>query len=910
MAAGSEVGRTEFGIYANRKPFDQAMNSLQSQADSIGKSIAKKLTAGLSVAGLTKFAKDCLYAGSKLNAMRSMASAAFPSMTKEVQAFANNAAGSFGLSEKMALQYSATLGSMARGMGFTEKQAMQMSTAIAALSGDVASYYSMSQDEAFGKLQAIFTGETESLKSLGVIMTQSALDQYAMANGFGRTTSAMTEQEKVVLRYQFVMSQLNLAQGDFMRTQSAWGNQVKILRMRFAELQAQLGQGLINILKPAIKALNFFMGKLIQVASVFNAFIARITGATKKKGGVKSFASSLYDIGKASKGVGGNLGGISGKTGKMAKGAKKASKAVKALQRELMGFDKINKLSKKDTASGAGGGAGGAGGGAGGLGDIGGYAGDIDGLNDNLFKFDELSKKITGSKIWKALGKVVTAVIRLIKAIGKALAPVGQWIWEHLIKPFGKLLGMGIVAVLEGIAGAINLVALFVEKHPKLAVMIMAIGTALLLYKKLGGIMGILLGVNKGMLKLTKAFGFFTKGNIIILALTAIALAIGYIYQNWDKIKKTKFGKALIKIGGVLKQVGGVLKKVGLLILKSIVFRFKVMVFIVRKAWDVLKKVGSFLSGKFKKAVEAVSKPVTALKDAWAGIKSKTVDLKAKIGEGLDNAGELLSGLGDNLKDVTVDIKAQVATKWDDIKGAWTSLTSNVKDITAKFFGAVGTAWSAIKSAWESLTGNIKDITASFFAKIGTAWSSLKDAWGNITNNIKDKTADMKAKVSTKWSDLKDTWEKLTGHFKDVTASIKVNIKKSIGSGWNKFAKKVNAMKAAHPKIFKLVPKLPTFAQGGWLKKNTPQLAVVGDNKHEPEIVAPDSKLMSMARQASQEAVRNSSNAQVVALLSQLLVAVQNQNTSVYLDGKEITRNTVKNINQQTRTTGRSPILV
>ena len=139
MAAGSEAGRVEFGIYANRKPFDQAMNSLQSQADSIGKSIAKKLTEGLTVAGLTKFAKDCLYAGSKLNAMRSMASAAFPSMTKEVQAFANNAAGSFGLSEKMALQYSATLGSMARGMGFTEKQAMQMSTAIAALSGDVAS---------------------------------------------------------------------------------------------------------------------------------------------------------------------------------------------------------------------------------------------------------------------------------------------------------------------------------------------------------------------------------------------------------------------------------------------------------------------------------------------------------------------------------------------------------------------------------------------------------------------------------------------------------------------------------------------------------------------------------------------------------------------------------------------------
>lgn len=902
MAAGSEVGRTEFGIYANRKPFDQAMNSLQSQADSIGKSIAKKLTVGLSVAGLTKFAKDCLYAGSKLNAMRSMTSAAFPSMTKEVQAFANNAAGSFGLSEKMALQYSATLGSMARGMGFTEKQAMQMSTAIAALSGDVASYYSMSQDEAFGKLQAIFTGETESLKSLGVIMTQSALDQYAMANGFGRTTSAMTEQEKVVLRYQFVMSQLNLAQGDFMRTQSAWGNQVKILRMRFAELQAQLGQGLINILKPAIKALNFFMGKLIQVASVFNAFIARITGATKKKGGVKSFASSLYDIGKASKGVGGNLGGISGKTGKMAKGAKKASKAVKALQRELMGFDKINKLSKKDTASGAGGGAGGTGGGAGGLGDIGGYAGDIDGLNDNLFKFDELSKKITGSKIWKALGKVVTAVIRLIKAIGKALAPVGQWIWEHLIKPFGKLLGMGVVAVLEGIAGAINLVALFVEKHPKLAVMIMAIGTALLLYKKLGGIMGILLGVNKGMLKLTKVFGFFTKGNIIILALTAIALAIGYIYQNWDKIKKTKFGKALIIIGNVLKKVGEtlktlggalktkligafnklkpILKFVGKLIWNSIVVRFKLVAWVVKKAWGILKKVGAFFKGAFKKAVEAGAKPVAALKDTWAGIKNKTLELKAKVSDKIDDVKEWASGLGDNLQDLTVDIKAKVATKWDDIKGAWSALTDNVKDKVA-----------------------------DMKAKVGNTWDSIKSAWTGITGKIKDKTASMKAKVATTWNGIKKTWNNLMGHFKDKSVSIKVGIKKAAAKGWNAFAKKVNAMKAAHPKIFKAVPKLPTLAQGGWVSKNTPQLAVIGDNRHENEIVSPDSKLEAMARQAAREA-GGGTDPQVIMLLTELLVAIRAINTDVYLDGKVITRAVVQYLNQQTRTTGRSPLIV
>lgn len=104
---------------------------------------------------------------------------------------------------------------MAKAFGFSEKQAYDMGTTLTGLAGDVASFYNLSQDEAYTKLKSVFTGETESLKDLGVVMTQTALDSYAMANGFGKTTSAMTEAEKVALRYQFVQDQLSAAQGDF-----------------------------------------------------------------------------------------------------------------------------------------------------------------------------------------------------------------------------------------------------------------------------------------------------------------------------------------------------------------------------------------------------------------------------------------------------------------------------------------------------------------------------------------------------------------------------------------------------------------------------------------------------------------------------------------------------------------------
>ncbi|MFR3753578.1 MAG: hypothetical protein ACLTW9_17140 [Enterocloster sp.] len=112
------------------------------------------------------------------------------------------------LSETMAKKFTGTSGAMAKAFGFSEQAAYEMSTTLTGLAGDVASFYNISQDEAYTKLKSVFTGETESLKDLGVVMTQSALDAYALANGYSKTTAKMSEMEKVALRYKFVQDQL------------------------------------------------------------------------------------------------------------------------------------------------------------------------------------------------------------------------------------------------------------------------------------------------------------------------------------------------------------------------------------------------------------------------------------------------------------------------------------------------------------------------------------------------------------------------------------------------------------------------------------------------------------------------------------------------------------------------------
>ena len=242
--SATSVGQIGLDLTVNQKQFNKQMTGIQSLAKKVGGTLA----AAFAVSKIVQFGQECVELGSDLQEVQNVVDVTFPTMSARVNDFAKNAASSFGLSETMAKKYTGTLGSMAKAFGFSEEQAFNMGSALTGLAGDVASFYNLSQDEAYTKLKSVFTGETESLKDLGVVMTQTALDSYAMANGFGKTTSAMTEAEKVALRYAFVQDRLSAAQGDFQRTSDSWANQIKVLNLQFESLMSTIGQGLISAL--------------------------------------------------------------------------------------------------------------------------------------------------------------------------------------------------------------------------------------------------------------------------------------------------------------------------------------------------------------------------------------------------------------------------------------------------------------------------------------------------------------------------------------------------------------------------------------------------------------------------------------------------------------------------------------
>lgn len=302
------------------------------------KTFAKTAAVAFSTYAITNFGKECIELGSDLAEVQNVVDVTFPAMTKQVDKWAKSAANSFGLSETMAKQYVGTFGSMAEAFGFTEKEAYNMSTTLTGLAGDVASFYNIRQDEAYTKLKSVFSGETETLKDLGIVMTQTALDSYALANGYGKTTAKMTEAEKVTLRYKFVQDQLANATGDFARTQDSWANQTRILQLRLDSLKATLGQGLINVFSPLLKNLNSFIEKLDVATEKFKSFTEQVFGYSSATDNSANSASS-------------EMSDLADETANANSALATTSKKTKEIKDNLQGFDRLNVMSLDNSSS-------------------------------------------------------------------------------------------------------------------------------------------------------------------------------------------------------------------------------------------------------------------------------------------------------------------------------------------------------------------------------------------------------------------------------------------------------------------------------------------------------------------------------------------------------------------------------
>lgn len=346
MADGKVTISTALDNSGFKRGVNQVSGSLGGLRSIAGK-LAAALAAAFAVQKVIQFGAACIQLGSDVAEVQNVVDVSFGGMAYKMEEFADTAITSFGMSELAAKKTGSTYMAMAKGMGVADEAASDMAIALTGLSGDVASFFNLSQEDAAYKLRSIFTGETEALKDLGVVMTQANLQQYAMANGMNSNIQAMSQAERVALQYSFVMDSLKLAQGDFLRTQDSWANQTRILSMQWQQFMSIIGQALTTVLLPVVKMLNTIVAALINMANAFNAVITSIFGGAQKQ--IQATGAAIEG---ANAGIASSAGNAAAGEQELADGTKAAAKAAKTATASI---DELNVLQQDTGSAGSGG---------------------------------------------------------------------------------------------------------------------------------------------------------------------------------------------------------------------------------------------------------------------------------------------------------------------------------------------------------------------------------------------------------------------------------------------------------------------------------------------------------------------------------------------------------------------------
>lgn len=845
------------GVQNGVSAIKQSFNGLGSAVKKIGLLIGGAFAVGK----LVQFGKECVELGSDLAEVQNVVDVTFTTMSDKVNEFAKNAMTSAGLSETMAKRYVGTFGAMSKSFGFSEAQAYDMSTALTQLTGDVASFYNISQDLAYIKLKSVFTGETETLKDLGVVMTQSALDQYALTNGYGKTTSAMTEQEKVALRLAFVQKQLSAASGDFIRTSGSWANQVRVMQLQLQSLKATVGQGLINIFTPVLKVINVLLGKLATLANAFKSFTELITGKkssgqTSGSGaGLTGDASGVQDTADAYGQAADNASKLADSTEDVADATKDAAKAANGY---LSPLDEINRYSTQNTSStaskvpssgtGSGGSPGGLAGAVGSV-DYGKVAeGEtaLDKISKSAEKLAKLLKKLWKpfQDAWKKEGKntisaaqiALSGIAKLAKSVGRSLVEV--WtngtgttmlttmlrIAQNVLKTIGNIASGFADAwnknnvgtqIIQNIANALVVVMQFIER--------IAADTATW-------------AANLDFYPLLESISNLTSAFAPILE--SIGNVLEWIYNNIV----LPMLKWVIEVG--LPTVINLVSKVATFLAdhQSIVEAFGAAL------------IGAFAAAKIAGLASIIIKNVSGIAMAAKGLISLMTGtggimggIKA-IATAIGPGGVFVLAVG-----ACIAIGVLLYKNWDKIKEMAGKVWDWISNKTRRFVEDIGNKLRGLATKMTTIWGNIK---ASAHQKWNAIWSTVSGFAKRIKNAIVDKFTSAKNTVVDVFNGMRDAIRSVLNNIISVVngAISKVNgvvsaIESAFSFGpWKvptPFGSKTIGFKATFPRV----PTVPYLAKGAVIPPRSEFLAVLGDQKQGNNIETPEALLRKIVRE-------------------------------------------------------------
>lgn len=251
-----------------RRSTNSAGSVLSSSLNGIFTKVLATAATAFSVNAIKEFGNAAIDVAANIGEVQNVVDTAFEDMAYKCEEFADIAIDSFGISELSAKKTASTYMAMSKGMGLAAESASNMSINVAKMAADVASFYNLDYNLSSTKLKAIWTGETEGLKDLGIVMTQTNLQAYALSLGIEKNIQDMSQADQTTLRYKYVMEQLKLAQGDFAKTSESWSNQTRILSESWTQFQGKIGTILIDVLNPFLECVTQIVDKMNSWADV------------------------------------------------------------------------------------------------------------------------------------------------------------------------------------------------------------------------------------------------------------------------------------------------------------------------------------------------------------------------------------------------------------------------------------------------------------------------------------------------------------------------------------------------------------------------------------------------------------------------------------------------------------------
>ena len=768
--------------------------------------------------GLLNFGKSMFTLGSDVTEVENVVDVAFGGMAQSAYDFAKTAQEQFGLSELSALRYSGILMSMFNASGVAQRDAAEMSTTLTGLAGDLASFYNIDQEDAFTKLRSALAGEVEPMRALGVDMTVASMEAYALSQGITESWQSMSQAEKVMLRYNYLMSVTSAQQNDFQRTQQSFANQTRLLTLNLQQLAATLGQGLIAAVLPAVTALNKLFEVLQKAAVAVRNFFYVLTGY--KGGGSSGIVNDLAGVGDAASGVE-DLGSAGSDA---AGGLGEAAKAAEELKNATLGIDELNIISPNEPTSTGGTGGSGGGGGSGGVGGA-----DI-GLDDGLLDLGgkdpeeyispwaERIRKAFLAEDWEELGEVIADGLN--RGLQKAYDVIS---WENAgpkiiafttaftetfnsfanafdFELLGRTIGTGINTIVNTLNQLIdgidwkNLGRRFAAGFNGLVDEVDWFEIGRLIGNKLSLSIDILYGFvsdfNWGKLGLEIGKGI--NGAIEEISLEDIGTSLGRLVTGLSKSLRNAFSK--IKWSDVGKELSnGIINLI--------------------KNWDAeitADMFGEFLEG----FLSALTSAIDTLKDSdvFDEIGQKVVDFICGINwkDLVWDLTNFFSSLGDALVQFPMDFA----------EGFGISLLENIfgVDFSEQAKEKVDEALKPAQEVWKTLfsgltpIANVSKIMTLVGDTIETGGGNilkfLESIWDSITIIFSPITTWFSEKASAAVSGIKKAFQFLGSWFTENVKNPIVNIASGIGEGIE------NALKTAYDTVTSVWKGIKSFFTG------------------------------------------------------------------------------------------------